>query len=250
MRSAAGLLAALLSVGIVSACQSTGLASTGDRMVGAVGCTVVFPGPDHIDTTGTVQWEYKPNGNDSLPVILYYVSLSTLDIFPIYKDRVVFNKSSWSLELKLQLGDRGLYRLKREDEEKNGKWIQLEVLEPLSKPELWWNSSSVGSTIEMICNVTIGMVDSYQWGKDGQPIPRYGRYQLSRNNSVLQILNATLSDSGWYSCNVTNEISQNEIFRKLIISDSSAMVSNGVIMGVAVITAVIILVIDGNLYSE
>uniref|UniRef100_A0A8C8VNX3 Ig-like domain-containing protein n=1 Tax=Pelusios castaneus TaxID=367368 RepID=A0A8C8VNX3_9SAUR len=219
MRSAGWGLMAVLSVGLVSACRSTVLAPTGDRVVEAVGCTVVLPGPDHIDTTGTVQWEYKENKNDSaLSVVLYYVELKNLNIFPSYKDRVVFNTSSWSLELKLQLGDRGLYRLRRQEEEMSGKWIQLDVLEPLSKPEVWWNSSLVGSTIEMVCNVTVGMVDSYQWRKNGQPIPRNERYHLSQNNRVLHILKATKSDSGRYSCKITNEVSQNETSRELIIN--------------------------------
>ncbi|KAG6926761.1 coxsackie virus and adenovirus receptor [Chelydra serpentina] len=241
----------LLSVGIVSACQSAGLAPTGDRMVGAVGCTVVFPGPDHIDTTGFVRWEYKPNENDKteLSVVLYYVESLHLDILPAYQDRVVFNMSNWSLGLKLQLADRGLYRLRRQEEEKTGKWIQLEVIEPLSNPELFRNSSLAGSTIEMACNVTVGRVDSYQWRKDHKPLPNH--YQLSRNNSVLLILNATQADTGRYSCKVTNEVSENETSLELTISDSSAVVSNGVILGVAVITAVIILVIaDGDLCGE
>uniref|UniRef100_A0A452H2A6 Ig-like domain-containing protein n=1 Tax=Gopherus agassizii TaxID=38772 RepID=A0A452H2A6_9SAUR len=252
MRPAGWLLVALFSVGIVSACQSTGLAPTEGRVVGAVGCTVVLPGPDHIDTTGFVRWEYKQNENDTeVTVVLYYVASRELDILPEYKDRVVFSMSNWSLGLKLQLADRGLYRLRRQEEEKNGKWIQLEVIEPLSKPKLFRNSSLAGSTIEMVCNVTVGRVDSYQWRKDHKPLSKYGHYQLSRNNSVLLILNATQADSGSYSCKVTNEVSENETSLELIHNDSSAVVSNGVIWGVAVITAVIILVIaDGNLYSE
>ncbi|XP_065412481.1 coxsackievirus and adenovirus receptor-like isoform X1 [Chrysemys picta bellii] len=274
MRSAGWVPVALLSVGIVSACQSTGLAPTGDRVVGAVGCTVVFPGPEHIDTTGVVRWEYKQNENDpELTVVLYYVASPNPEILPEYKDRVVFNMSDWSLGLKMQLADQGLYRLRREEEEKSGKWIKLEVIEsqepssgslmvvggrnfltePLSKPELFRNSSLAGSTIEMVCNVTVGRVDSYQWKKDHKPLPRSDHYQLSWNNSVLLILNAIQADSGCYSCKVTNEVSENETSLELTISDSSAVVSNGVIWGVvitAVITAVIILVIDGNLYSE
>ncbi|CAM5165710.1 unnamed protein product [Natator depressus] len=38
--------------------------------------------------------------------------------------------------------------------------------EPLSKPELFRNSSLAGCTIEMVCNVTVGRVDSYLWSKD------------------------------------------------------------------------------------
>ncbi|XP_053896289.1 HEPACAM family member 2-like isoform X4 [Malaclemys terrapin pileata] len=252
MRSAGWVPVALLSVGMVSACQSTGLAPTGDRVVGAVGCTVVFPGPEHIDITGVVRWEYKQNENDpELTVVLYYVASPNPEILPEYKDRVVFNMFDWSLGLKMQLADQGLYRLRREEEEKSGKWIKLEVIEPLSKPELFRNSSLAGSTIEMVCNVTVGRVDSYQWKKDHKPLPRSDHYQLSWNNSVLLILNAIQADSGCYSCKVTNEVSENETSLELTISDSSAVVSNGVIWGVAVITAVVILVIaDGNLYSE
>ncbi|TFJ99960.1 glycine N-acyltransferase-like protein 3 [Platysternon megacephalum] len=169
--------------------------------------------------------------------------------------------------------------------------MQYTILqEPLSKPELFRNSSLAGSTIEMVCNMTVGRVDSYQWKKDHKPLPRSDHYQLSRNNSVLLILNATQADSGCYSCKVTNEVSENETSLELTISEqhlifkleradckvvvlkekgyfsletfstsevqrvadlkvlflhthSSVVVSNGVILGVAVITAVIILVI-------
>ncbi|CAM4625327.1 unnamed protein product [Caretta caretta] len=238
-------------MGIVSACQSTGLAPTGDRVVGAVGCTVVFPGPDHIDTTGVVWWEYKQNENiTELSVVLYYVESWKLDILPAYKDRIVFNMSNWSLGLKLQLADRGLYRLRREEEDKSGKWIQLEVIEsqvpsssslmvaggrnfltePLSKSELFRNSSLAGCTTEMVCNVTVGRVDSYLWSKDHKPLPGTDHYQLSRK---------------------TMEVSENETSLELAISDSSAVVSDGVILGIAVRTAVVSLVMaDGDLHSE
>ncbi|XP_077681678.1 hepatic and glial cell adhesion molecule-like [Eretmochelys imbricata] len=204
------------SVGIVSACQSTGLAPTGDRVVGAVGCTVVFPGPDHIDTTGVVWWEYKQNENiTELSVVLYYVESWKLDILPAYKDRIVFNMSNWSLGLKLQLADRGLYRLRREEEDKNGKWIQLEVIEPVSQPELWSNLSLIGLSTELVCSTSVEKVAKYQWKKDGKPLPIESHYQLSQNNSVLLILNTTWSDKGSYSCNVSNEVNWHEVSLEL-----------------------------------
>ncbi|XP_075752794.1 hepatic and glial cell adhesion molecule-like isoform X2 [Pelodiscus sinensis] len=251
MRPAGWLLGTLLSVATAYVCRPAGLAPSGDKVVGAVGCIVVFPGLERIDSTGIVQWEYKPKENDpALSILVYYVEPSTLNIHPIYKERVAFNQSSWSLELKMQLKDGGLYRLRRQEEEKSGKWIRLEVLEPLAKPELSWNSSMVGSTIEVVCKVAAGKVDSYRWEKDQKPLADSGRYHFSRNHSVLHILNATHGDLGHYTCKVTNEVSENETSWKLTISDSSVVVANGVIAGVAVITAVLLLVRDGDLYSE
>ncbi|CAM5140083.1 unnamed protein product [Eretmochelys imbricata] len=54
------------------------------------------------------------------------------------------------------------------------------LTEPLSKSELFRNSSLAGCTTEMVCNVTVGRVDSYLWSKDHKPLPGTDHYQLSR----------------------------------------------------------------------
>ncbi|XP_034638596.1 uncharacterized protein LOC117883423 isoform X2 [Trachemys scripta elegans] len=337
-------------VGMVSACQSTGLAPTGDRVVGAVGCTVVFPGPEHIDITGVVRWEYKQNENDpELTVVLYYVASPNPEILPEYKDRVVFNMSDWSLGLKMQLADQGLYRLRREEEEKSGKWIklevivawliswyyvlagppgermtaaagscivlpgldqlqgvslmqwkfseqylvtyhvnnsslpdivdqdrflfqksngslqicglkvndsgiytliinmkkqndrsiQLEVIEPVSQPELWSNLSLIGLTTELVCNTSVEKVAKYQWKKDGKPLPIESHYQLSQNNSVLLILTTTWSDKGSYSCNVSNEVSWHEISLELSIQQNRKRIWMLLPIGICMIACVV-----------
>ncbi|XP_074863811.1 hemicentin-1-like [Carettochelys insculpta] len=242
MRPAGWVPVALLAAGIVSACQSPGLVPRGDRVIGAAGCTVVFPGPEHIDNTGVVRWDYKQHDNDTeLAILVYYVASLKLEILPFYKDRVVFNMSNWSLELKLQRSDQGLYRLRRQEEAKSGKWIRLEVIEPLSELKLSRNFSVVGSTIELVCKAEVGRVDSYQWGKEHEPLPSDDRFQLSRNDSVLHILSATLADAGQYSCKVTNEVSEKEAYLEVTVSGTSAVVSNQSLVGVAVITAVLIL---------
>ncbi|CAM2120222.1 unnamed protein product [Caretta caretta] len=95
----------------------------------------------------------------------------------------------------------------------NVSYLGSDLVEPLSKSELFRNSSLAGCTTEMVCNVT--------------------------------------ADSGCYSCKVTSEVSENETSLELAISDSSAVVSDGVILGIAVRTAVVSLVMaDGDLHSE
>ncbi|XP_043378023.1 hepatocyte cell adhesion molecule [Chelonia mydas] len=219
----------------LSPCYSANLTPTSDRLICAVGCTVVFSPPGLNFSTGIVRWDYKNVSSTVLSILVYFKDQSKVDLHPSYNGNVEFSKTNWSLQIKLQLGDGGLYRFRTSSHETN--WFQLEVIEPLSQPELWSSSSLVGSTTEFVCKVPVGKVDSYQWKKDGKHLPEDSRFLLFQNDSMLRILNTTLSDNGVYTCEVSNQVSWNETSLKLDIQNNS-----NVVVGVVVVIVVFVLV--------
>nr|XP_048720741.1 hepatocyte cell adhesion molecule-like isoform X4 [Caretta caretta] len=219
----------------LSPCYSANLTPTSNRLISAVGCTVVFSPPGLNFSTGIVRWDYKNVSSTVLSILVYFKDQSKVDLHPSYNGNVEFSKTNWTLQIKLQLGDGGLYRFRTSSHETN--WFQLEVIEPLSQPELQSNSSLVGSTTEFVCKVPVGKVDSYQWKKDGKHLPEDSRFLLFQNDSMLRILNTTLSDNGVYTCEVSNQVSWNETSLKLDIQNPS-----NVVVGVVVVIVVFVLV--------
>ncbi|KAH1165139.1 hepatocyte cell adhesion molecule-like isoform X1 [Mauremys mutica] len=219
----------------LSPCYSANLTPTSDRLISAVGCTVVFSPPGLNFSTGIVRWDYKNVSSTVLSIIVYYKEQSKVDLHPSYNGNVEFSKTHWTLQIKLQLGDGGMYSFRTNSQET--KWFQLEVIEPLSQPELRSNSSLVGSTIEFVCKVPVGKVDYYRWKKDGKRLPEDSRFLLFQNDSILCILNTALSDNGVYTCEVSNQVSCNETSLKLDIQNHL-----NVVVGVVVVIGVLVLV--------
>ena len=54
---------------------------------------------------------------------------------------------------------------------------------------------TVGQNCSLNCNVTGGTVSSYQWRKDGAVLQ-------GQTTEVLSFSPLTLSDAGWYSCEI------------------------------------------------
>ncbi|NXJ20063.1 HMCN1 protein, partial [Dicrurus megarhynchus] len=80
---------------------------------------------------------------------------------------------------------------------------------PLSKPEIVGNSSvKAGGNTKLVCNVLHGKADAYWWKKNGELLLGSERIQFVEN--TLCILRASISDSGYYTCVVSNAVSQNE----------------------------------------
>lgn len=128
----------LFAVGTFFSYQSNGLAPTGKKLFGAVGCAVVLPGPEQIGTSKFIKWEYKKDESvtKELLILMYYVETHDLQIRVKYQDDADFNETDGSLRLrKLQLNDRGLYRYRLSTT--TGKWIQLEVI---SKFCVYWSA--------------------------------------------------------------------------------------------------------------
>lgn len=52
--------------------------------------------------------------------------------------------------------------------------------------------------------------DVYSWYRNTEPIENtYGKYEIAMSGSSMSILNAQPKDSGWYTCQVSNEYGSN-----------------------------------------
>ncbi|XP_063272623.1 HEPACAM family member 2-like [Prinia subflava] len=113
-----------------------------------------------------------------------------------------------SLQVVLQRGDSRFYRLRAQEEAM--AWFQLHVVEPLSQPKIVGNSLvKAGDNAKLVCSVVKGEADAYWWKKSGELLLGSERIYFVEN-STLCILQATISDSGYYTCVVSNAVSQNE----------------------------------------
>lgn len=82
--------------------------------------------------------------------------------------------------------------------------------EPLSEPEIVGNSSvKEGGNTKLVCNVLEGKADLYWWKKNGELLLGSDHIQFV-DSTTLCIVKASINDSGYYTCVVRNEVSQNE----------------------------------------
>ncbi|XP_051899418.1 contactin-5-like isoform X2 [Pristis pectinata] len=130
-----------------------------------------------------------------------------------FQSRLQFNLSNGSLMVNgLKAGDQGDYSLMVDDREL--KIIQLSLFGNLSEALILTTSISLGSTIELTCNVS-GDPHQYRWWKDGGEISRL--HQLIDGNRTLVILKASRRDCGIYTCVATNPASSIQTDCTLII---------------------------------
>ncbi|NXS13367.1 HMCN1 protein, partial [Neodrepanis coruscans] len=88
--------------------------------------------------------------------------------------------------------------------------VPLSPPEPLSEPEIVGNSSvKAGGNTKLVCRVLEGTADLFWWKKNGELLLESERIQFV-NNSTLHIIGASIDDSGYYTCVVSNAVSQNE----------------------------------------
>ncbi|NWX88969.1 CEAM5 protein, partial [Nothoprocta pentlandii] len=180
------------------------------RKAAAVGSSVLLPVPDNVTQMHSVQWEYL-NGTESHAILQHYRGSHSPTICAPYAGRAIFHPSNGSLLLEdVQESDSGIYKVTLNLEERESLQIQLEVLKPVSPPRLRSSDPVAESTIELLCNVAEGKVDTITWKKDGQPLPPDGGFSLSSSISVLYLRKAQKSDCGSYSCNASNGISWQE----------------------------------------
>uniref|UniRef100_UPI00398EDC25 cell adhesion molecule CEACAM5-like isoform X2 n=1 Tax=Pristiophorus japonicus TaxID=55135 RepID=UPI00398EDC25 len=88
-------------------------------------------------------------------------------------------------------------------------YIDLNVLEPVSKPEIVASVSQIleyNGTVTLTCNLT-GDSLSIRWIKDGQYIQYNDRMNVSSDNHTLTITAVNRSDSGNYLCAGHNPVS-------------------------------------------
>ncbi|NXA32580.1 CEAM5 protein, partial [Eudromia elegans] len=180
------------------------------RKAAAVGSSVLLPVPDNVTQIHSVQWEYL-NGTESHSILQHYRGSQSPAIGALYTGRAIFHPSNGSFLLEdVQESDSGIYKVTINLEERESLQIHLEVLKPISPPQLRSSDPVAQSTIEVLCDVAEGKVDTITWKKDGQPLPPDRGFYLSSSISVLYLRKVQKSDCGSYSCNASNGISWQE----------------------------------------
>ncbi|XP_053931131.1 uncharacterized protein LOC128853108 isoform X2 [Cuculus canorus] len=204
----------------LSPCYSANLSPASERLVSAVGCTVLLTVPP-LNATKAVFWEYKTGSQEG--VIISYAFNRPANASRFYENRTKFNETDFSLQMVLQRGDDRLYRF-RSGSDATG-WFQLRVVELLSEPEIVGNSLvKAGGNIKLVCNVLGGKADLYRWKKNGELLLGSNHIQFVDNTTTLCIMKASMNDSGYYTCVVHNEVSQNETSFLLHVQNAANVV--------------------------
>ncbi|XP_071298184.1 uncharacterized protein [Agelaius tricolor] len=206
----------------------------------AVGSSVLLPGPDNVTHSDSMCWEFL-NGTGPQPVLQHQGGAHAPAIHAPYAGRAVFHPSNGSLLLQdAQESDSGTYRVTVNTGDRKSLEIQLEVLQPVSRPQLWTSSLLAQATGQVICEVAEGRVDTITWKKDGQPLLSDRLSQLSSSHSVLYLRPAKKSDCGSYSCNASNRISWQETSLEVTIEGLSHRLKHTLrIAVIAVVFAVV-----------
>lgn len=69
---------------------------------------------------------------------------------------------------------------------------------------------SEGSTAVLFCKARAYPKAGIVWRKNGEPLPRNGRFIVSRDSYQLRILDAEMRDTGVYTCKATNALGSDE----------------------------------------
>ncbi|NXK68298.1 HECAM protein, partial [Sylvietta virens] len=183
----------------------------------AVGSSVLLPGLDNVTNSNSMQWEFL-NGTGPHTILQHDGGAHPPAIRAPYAGRAVFHPSNGSLLLKdVQESDSGTYRVTVNTGDRRSLKIHLEVLQPVSCPQLRISPLLARATGQVVCEVAEGRVDTITWKKDGQPLPPDRVSQLSSSRSILYLRPAKKSDCGSYSCNASNGISWQETSLKVAI---------------------------------
>ncbi|KAM9274392.1 uncharacterized protein RDI95_009890 isoform 3-T5 [Morus bassanus] len=207
-----------------------------ERKAAAVGSSVLLPGPDNVTHIYSTRWEYL-NGTNSRTILQYYRGSHNPAIHAPYTGRAVFHPSNGSLLLEdVQESDSGFYKVTVNVGDRESLKILLEVLKPVSRPQLRSSALVAQATGEVLCDVAEGRVDTITWKKDGQPLPPDRGFHLSDSLSILYLRSAKKSDCGSYSCNASNGISWQETSLNVTIAGLSPPLQD--VLRIAVVAVV------------
>ncbi|XP_072887048.1 SLAM family member 9-like [Hemitrygon akajei] len=190
------------------------------KLVSAPGDSVWFPGvdADQRRQIGVFQWK-KVSRNDTKehlkPILKFHKSSKEPALIQNYSGRITFSTFNGSFAIhNITREDEGLYRLFINLKRVAVQAVWVRVIDKLSAVSLRSNSSSLGDTIKLSCNIS-GYPHQYQWRKDGGGINP--RHQLVKGNGVLVIPGASSDDCGTYTCIATNPVSSVQISHSLTI---------------------------------
>ncbi|XP_038672034.1 hepatocyte cell adhesion molecule-like isoform X1 [Scyliorhinus canicula] len=193
--------------------RTLGEADGRKEVFGVIGSSVLLDPERGADLSDSVEWEFTGSDGNRFTILDYAPGNQPEEPNQNFKSRLRYFTSNGSLMINnLKPIDQGVYTIV------NGHWkwsTDLKLIEPLSVPLI--NSTYVGTTIILACQVSAGKATSIVWMKDGKIISITERYQLVKNNSRMIILDAIKSDCGMYTCTVENSVSKKNISNPLSI---------------------------------
>uniref|UniRef100_UPI003AB0D212 cell adhesion molecule CEACAM5 n=1 Tax=Centroberyx gerrardi TaxID=166262 RepID=UPI003AB0D212 len=199
-------------------CLSHGAGVIPDLLNAAVGGSVTFTTtltpPEKPFTV--VIWTFDTNG-----MTTNIITSSTSDtVGPGYQDRITFSRSTGSLELRnLALSDRGEYRVIIVPD--GGLALtgdsRLEIYQRISGASITGSTNLPveGNSVNLTCDAA-GSVPTREWRKDGSPLNN--DITLHDEGRLLSFSALKRTDSGEYSCKVSNPISSEEAKYNMVVN--------------------------------
>ncbi|XP_059826607.1 uncharacterized protein LOC132394451 isoform X2 [Hypanus sabinus] len=177
------------------------------EVFGVMGSSVLLHPNVTIDPDkNEILWMFI-TGNKSAATLVHHIPSYPTEI----SEGLQFNSSNGSLVInRSEPENQGIYILTVDRRELER--IRLLLFVKLSGAFISANSSSLGSDIQLICNVS-GDHPEYRWWKDRREISWH--HWLMDGNSTLIIPGASEYDCGKYTCVVSNPVSSIQAIRSL-----------------------------------
>ncbi|XP_072406032.1 uncharacterized protein [Chiloscyllium punctatum] len=169
-----------------------------------------------------IQWSFFDRTHKTL-ILFHSVGSDAGSLSSYYQHRCTYYSTNGSLELqRLEISDSGVYQLTVEGYYSDSPakiysyLIFLEVEEMLSTPLIIQDPAYIAKKVQLSCIVRNGRPNQLLWSKEDKPIMNSSLYNLASDNSTLTINNVANVHCGFYTCTVTNDISQRNISHFLI----------------------------------
>ncbi|KAG5270938.1 hypothetical protein AALO_G00174040 [Alosa alosa] len=160
------------------------------------------PNPPYTITHGA--WNFESN------LILFWYPGDNVTQSP-YENRIFFNESNASLTLtSLQVGDSGQYHCNGVRPRAFNRVLTLSVQVPISNVNMTVSDTNLiefNDTVTLNCSAS-GTPLWFQWINGTSAVTASDRVQFNNGRNVLTIKPVTRFDTGPFSCNVFNNVSQ------------------------------------------